>query len=119
MKNLSTKIEEGLIKIYTLSMLINRKTDMCVFISDMGHVEKLELRIPKNRKEYLEKQIEVEISYANKINRSWDIDSDYRLETIEETIKVLEDILKNKKINYDYLEPVYEEIISHYLIPNT
>lgn len=107
------EIDLGISKIMTLANLINRKTDMCCFIEDMGHIEKLTIRIHKTKKDYLSTSINLTVSYDD---GKYYKDGQERLNHVSECIESLEEILKTKQIDYSNFYPVLKEVVDYYTI---
>jgi hypothetical protein len=113
---LSQKIELGIAKIFFLANQINRKTDICVFTTDTAHCSYIELRIVRSKSEYDKDPIIFSVHYTNEFSKFNGEDTLERLKEIEKCITALEDILKDKKIDYSLFYAVREYIITSYQI---
>lgn len=110
------EIDFGIAKILVLANIINRKTELCCFCSDVAHIRKIEIKLHKDVKSYLKEPITFEISYDIDEQYSWRCDSSDRLEEINRCVEFLEKTLKDKKIDYSMIHAVKEYVITSYEI---
>ncbi len=115
-ENYTTEIDEAILKVMALGSIINRKTEICCFVSDIAHVRKLEVKLHKNVKLYNGTPVMFEFDYEVSKEYSWKVDSKSRLDNINRCVEFLEQTLKDKKINYEMLYAVKETIIASYEI---
>jgi len=108
--SLSEKIDLGIAEIFFLANQINRKTDMCCFCHDMGHIQKIELKITKSKEEYNDQPAIFELSYDVSEKYRCDIDSDKRLMEIDRCKSFLIKTLKEKEIAYGYTNEIKEYV---------
>jgi len=116
-RNKFTKdIERGIVNISMLCMLINRRTDRCVFFHDMANCEHIEVSIRRSKKEHEKDIVEFRIYYDRSSKLSWVVDGIDRLERINECIEYLQNILIHEKIDFSSLTKNYETVPTGYTL---
>ena len=115
-EQLTREIDLGLAKIMCLAMLINRKTELCCFVNDSGHVRSMDIKLYPTVKNYNGTPVSFEVKYDASGDPYWYVDSDERLQEINRCIEFLETCLKDRSINYDMLNKVKEYVITAYEI---
>lgn len=113
---LTQDVDLGLAKILVLANLINRKTELCCFISDSGRVRSLSIRMYPNIKQYNGAPISFDVSYDTSEKYKFDIDTNERLSEINRCIEFLENCLKERKIDYSFLDPIKKYVVTSYAI---
>lgn len=93
-------IEKKLAEIMYLGMMINTRTEYCIFINIAGHVDQVEVNIRESKEEY-----DVEIARCQQYYDATDTEA--RLDGI---IKVLADVLETKVVDYEAFSSYYVEI---------
>lgn len=100
-------------EIFVLALLINERTDYCVFINYAGHVDSIGIRMSESKKNYNEEIFETEIK-TNFLKRR-DENSDDLLNFLKSQRDVMKRILEENDLPYDELEEYIEQKISYYL----
>jgi len=113
---LTKEIDFGLAKIMVLCNIINRKTEMCCFVDDSGHIEKLTIRLFDKKQNYTGTPVSFETSYQVSEEYTFYVDGIERLNEINRCVEFLENTLKSKSIQYDMLHQVKEYVTIAYEI---
>ena len=100
-------------EIFVLALLINERTDCCVFVNYAGHVDSIGIRMSESKKNYNEEIFGTEIK-TNFLKRH-DEKNDDPLNFLKSQRDVLKYILEENDLPYDELEEYVEEKVSYYL----
>ncbi len=113
---ITEKIDLNIAKIFFLANQINRKTEMCCFANDHGHVSSIEIRLFETKKDWSKEPITFELSYECNEEFEWRRDSSERFDESERCVSFLEQTLKAKGIVYNMLNPFKEYIVTRFEI---
>lgn len=113
---ITQQIDLGLAKILVLANLINRKTEMCCFSEDTAHCGYIEIKLTESKINYSKSPAIFKIKYEVSEEHSWLKDNQNRLDDLERCIEFLENVLKDKKIDYSVCYAVTKKIITSYEI---
>lgn len=105
-----TKKQQLILKIMHLAYLVHETTKFCVFISFMGHINRLEISIRESTERWENKVLETEMRV--RFTKHWkEMAGDIAYLTAK--AEVLEHILQEQEILYEELE-YEEEYVRHY-----
>lgn len=100
-------------EIFVLALLINERTDYCVFLNYAGHVDSIDIRLMESKENYNERIFETEIK-TNFLKRHSEQSND-PLAFLKSQRDVMKYVLEENELPYDELEEHIEQKISYYL----
>lgn len=96
------------VRAFVYSYLINQYTDYCVFFDYSGHIDSIDIRIRKSKKEYDKDICETTIR-----TKYYEYQNEGRMDAmLEAKVDVLKSILDTKEIPYELMEEQTIEVIS-------
>ncbi len=110
------QIDIAISKIAFLCNQINRKTNICVYFNDSGHVNKIEVRILPSKDLYNGIPAEFVCYYNAEGSKFRKVNDMECLQRLNSFVTDLEQILNDKKIDYSIFDPIKEYIITRYEI---
>lgn len=117
-RNKFTKyVERGIVNISMLCMLINRRTDRCVFFSDVAKDEYIEVSIRRSKIKHKKNDVvEFIIHYGRSATTPWILDDQDSIDRINECVEYLKNILIHDDIDFSSLTKNYETVLTRYTL---